>query len=107
MRDSSAQNQVNATTIAKLIALAGATFVYVTFEVFPVGLIRDIADGVNVGEGQVGLLVSGYAIVAACATIPTVALASRVRRRTALVVGSSAFRVRSNCEASGMSDHNM
>lgn len=86
MRESTGHARVNATTMAKLIALAGATFVYVTFEVFPVGLIRDIADGVDVSEGQVGLLVSGYAIVAACATIPTVALASRVSRRTALVV---------------------
>ncbi|MGP5930432.1 MFS transporter [Corynebacterium glyciniphilum] len=86
MRGSTGHARVNATTMAKLIALAAATFVYVTFEVFPVGLIRDIADGVNVSEGQVGLLVSGYAIVAACATIPTVALASRVSRRAALVV---------------------
>jgi predicted MFS family arabinose efflux permease len=71
--------------VARLLALAGATFVYVTFEVFPVGLIRDIAADVDVGEGQVGLLVSGYAVVAAVATIPTVALTSRMSRRQALV----------------------
>ena len=58
---------------------------YVTFEVFPVGLIRDIAADVDAGEGQVGLLVSGYAVVAAVATIPTVALTSRMSRRQALV----------------------
>lgn len=79
------QTRLSAATIGKLVALAGATFVYVTFEVFPVGLIQDIAASVNVTAGQVGLLVSGYAIIAALATIPTVALASRVSRRTALV----------------------
>lgn len=77
--------RVGGATIARLLALTGATFVYVTFEVFPVGLIGDIAASVDVTAGQVGLLVSGYAIVAALATIPTVALASRVSRRTALV----------------------
>ena len=68
-----------------LIALAGAIFVYVTFEEFPVGLIQDIAHRVNISAMQVELLVSGYVIVAPFATIPAVALASRVSRKTALV----------------------
>ncbi|WP_058234881.1 MFS transporter [Devriesea agamarum] len=79
------QAKIDAAPGARLAALAGATFVYVTFEVFPVGLIQDIARSVNVSTGQAGLLVSGYAVVAALGTIPTVALASRVSRRTALV----------------------
>lgn len=86
MTSTSVQAKISNRTTARLIALAGATFVYVTFEVFPVGLIQNIAAGVDVTTGKVGLLVSGYAIVAALATIPTVALASRVSRRTALVV---------------------
>lgn len=80
------QAKISVSTAARLMALAGATFVYVTFEVFPVGLIQDIAYSIDVTASQVGLLVSGYAMVAATATIPTVALASRVSRRTALVV---------------------
>jgi len=80
------QAKISVSTAARLMALAGATFVYVTFEVFPVGLIQDIAYSIDVTASQVGLLVSGYAMVAAIATIPTVALASRVSRRTALVV---------------------
>lgn len=79
------QAKIGASALARLFALAGATFVFVTFEVFPVGLLRDIADSLDVTAGQVGLLVSGYAIIAALATIPTVALATRVPRRTALV----------------------
>lgn len=85
MTGATVRTEISAGAVARLVALAGATFVYVTFEVFPVGLIQDIAAGVDVTAGQVGLLVSGYAIVAALATIPTVALASRVSRRTALV----------------------
>ena len=85
MTGTAIQTKISAGTVARLIALAGATFLYVTFEVFPVGLIQDIAHSVNVTTGQVGLLVSGYAIVAALATIPTVALAPHVSRKTALV----------------------
>ncbi|MFJ5517011.1 MFS transporter [Streptomyces griseoluteus] len=77
---------MDAATVARLAVLAGATFVYVTFEVFPVGLIQDIAQSLDVSTGRVGLLISGYAVVAAVVTVPTVALASRVSRGTALVV---------------------
>lgn len=58
---------------------------YVTFEAFPVDLIQDIAASVYFTTGQIGLLVSGYVVVAAAVTIPTAALASRVSRKTALV----------------------
>ncbi|WP_128428347.1 MFS transporter [Streptomyces cyaneus] len=78
--------RIDAPTAARLAVLAAATFVYVTFEVFPVGLIHDIAADLDVGAGRVGLLISGYAVVAAVVTIPTVALAARVSRGTALVV---------------------
>ncbi|MEV7293555.1 MFS transporter [Streptomyces microflavus] len=76
---------IDTRTAVRLAVLAAATFVYVTFEVFPVGLIQDIARSLDATPGQVGLLVTGYALVAAVVTIPTVALASRVSRSTALV----------------------
>ncbi|MFD5400356.1 MFS transporter [Streptomyces griseorubiginosus] len=78
--------RIDASAAARLAVLAGATFVYVTFEVFPVGLIQDIAGSLDVPTGRVGLLISGYAVVAAVVTMPTVALAARVSRGTALVV---------------------
>ncbi|MET9817865.1 MULTISPECIES: MFS transporter [unclassified Streptomyces] len=81
-----ARERIDAPTAARLAVLASATFVYVTFEVFPVGLIQDIARDLDVSAGRVGLLISGYAVVAAVVTVPTVALASRVSRGTALVV---------------------
>lgn len=81
-----ARERIDAPTAARLAVLASATFVYVTFEVFPVGLIQDMARSLDVSTGRVGLLISGYALVAAVVTVPTVALASRVSRGTALVV---------------------
>lgn len=42
------QAKISVSTAARLMALAGATFVYVTFEVFPVGLIQDIAYSIDV-----------------------------------------------------------
>lgn len=81
-----APGRIDAPTATRLAVLAGAAFVYVTFEVFPVGLITDIAADLHVTAGQVGLLISGYAVVAAVVTVPTVALAARVSRGTALMV---------------------
>ncbi|MFD5077260.1 MFS transporter [Streptomyces sp. NPDC058371] len=77
--------RIDARTAARLAALAAATFVYVTFEVFPVGLLTDMAHSLDVPESRIGLLVSGYAVVAAVVTVPTVALAARVSRGTALL----------------------
>ena len=77
---------ISTSPTARLVALAGATFVYVTFEVFPVGLIQDIAHSVDVTQSQVGRLLGGYTIIAAVATIPMRVLASRVSLVTAFIV---------------------
>ncbi|MFF2863696.1 MFS transporter [Streptomyces rubiginosohelvolus] len=92
--------RIDAATGARLAVLAAATFVYVTFEIFPVGLIHAIAADLEATEGQVGLLVSGYAVVAGLATVPTVALATRFSRRTALT-GSLAVLVLAELLAAG------
>lgn len=84
--EAGARERIDASAAVRLAVLASATFVYVTFEVFPVGLIQDIARSLDVSAGRVGLLISGYAVVAAVVTVPTVALAARVSRGTALVV---------------------
>lgn len=68
----------------RLGLLGLATFVYVTFELLPVGLIGDIAADLDVSQGRVGLLVSGYAVVAGIVTIPSVRLVARWPRARAL-----------------------
>lgn len=51
-----------------------AAFVYVTFEMFAVGLISPMAADLGVSEGQVGLLMTVYAGIVAVITIPLMAL---------------------------------
>jgi predicted MFS family arabinose efflux permease len=76
---------LGARTLVRLLILACATFISVTFEFLPVGLISEIAHDVHVSQSHVGLLVSGYAVVAALTTIPFVALLSRIQRGTVLI----------------------
>ena len=58
-----------------------AAFVYVTFEMFAVGLISPMASDLNVSEGQIGLLMSVYAGLVAIVTIPLMAATRNVNRR--------------------------
>ncbi|MDR1186613.1 MAG: MFS transporter [Bifidobacteriaceae bacterium] len=73
-------------TAWRLGLLAAATFLYVTFETFPVGLLAQIATDLRVTQGQVGLLVSGYAVAAGIATIPSVRLVSKWPRKRAVIL---------------------
>ena len=69
-----------------LVTLAGATFVYVTAEILPVGLVPQLSAGLHVRPGTVGLLVTVYAAMAGLTAIPlTAALEHRSRRQ--VVVG--------------------
>ena len=57
-----------------LSAMGFAAFVYVTFEMFAVGLITPMARDLGVSEGQVGLLMTVYASIAVSythLTLPT------------------------------------
>ena len=58
-----------------------AAFVYVTFEMFAVGLISPMAADLGVSEGQIGLLMSVYAGLVAVVTIPLMAATRNINRR--------------------------
>lgn len=62
-----------------------AAFVYVTFEMFAVGLISPMARDLGVSEGQIGLLMSVYAGLVAVVTIPLVHFTRNVNRRPLLI----------------------
>lgn len=64
-----------------LAAMSFAAFVYVTFEMFSVGLISQMAADLNVSEGQIGLLMTVYAGLVATVTIPLVHASRRFDRR--------------------------
>ncbi len=73
-----------------LAALASAAFVYVTAETLPVGLLPQLAAGLHVSDGAVGLLVTVYAGVAGLAALPVTArMGSRPRRQ--VVTGAVAL----------------
>jgi len=64
-----------------LATLASATFVYVTAETLPVGLLPQLSAGLHVRPGTVGLLVTAYAAIAGLTAIPlTAGLQHRDRR---------------------------
>ncbi|GAA2722436.1 MFS transporter [Cellulomonas aerilata] len=67
------------------LAVAAVAFVVVTGETLPVGLISDVARGVDADESEVGLTVGWYALVAAVSAVPLTRLTARLDRRTVLV----------------------
>jgi predicted MFS family arabinose efflux permease len=72
--------------------------VYVAAETLPVGLLPQIAEGLNVGESAVGLLLTSYAVVAAVTTIPLTAITMRIPRHR-LIAGTVAVFVVSQLAA--------
>ncbi len=76
-----------------LTVLAVCTFLYVTAETIPVGLLPQIAHGLHVDEAAVGLLLTSYAVVAAISTIPLTALTMRVPRHTLIASTVAIFAV--------------
>jgi predicted MFS family arabinose efflux permease len=79
---------------AILAALAAATFLYVTTETLPIGLLPQIAGDLGVSSSAVGLLVTAYGLVVVLATIPLTGLTQRWPRRrllgTLLLVSTTA-----------------
>ncbi|MET8231154.1 MFS transporter [Micromonospora sp. NPDC005298] len=71
---------------AVLVALSLAAFAFITTELLPVGLLTHIAPDLDRSLSQVGLLVSGYAIVVVLASVPLTRLTQRVPRRLLLGV---------------------
>lgn len=62
-----------------------AAFAYVTFEVFAVGLISQMASDLGVTEGRIGLLMTVYAGLVAVVTIPLMQLCRRLDRRPVFI----------------------
>ncbi len=59
-------------------ALAAALFVYLTAELFPIGVQDVIADDLGTTEARVGLLLTAYAVVVGLTTLPVVHVAQHV-----------------------------
>ncbi len=69
-----------------LAALALSTFVYVTTETLPIGLLPQIAGDLGSSQSAVGLLVTAYGLVVVIATFPLTRATHRWPRRRLLAV---------------------
>ncbi|BAL91260.1 putative MFS transporter [Actinoplanes missouriensis 431] len=70
--------------VVTLLALALSTFVYVTAETLPVGLLPLIADDLGRTIPQIGLLVTVYGFVVVLTSVPLTRITHRVPRRLLL-----------------------
>ena len=71
----------NARAVGALLGLAVGTFVYVTTETLPIGLLLPISADLGVSPSATGLLVTWYGLVVVVASIPLTHLTRRVPRR--------------------------
>src|SRR4051794_2630107 len=73
-------------SVIALLGLAVSTFVFVTSETLPIGLLSPIADDLGATPAAVGLLVTGYGLVVVVTSIPLTRWTRRVPRRRLLTV---------------------
>lgn len=71
---------------AVLAALMLSTFIYVTTETLPIGLLPQIAGDLGTSQSAVGLLVTAYGLVVVLSTIPLTKATGRWPRRRLLSV---------------------
>ncbi|MEW5810510.1 MAG: MFS transporter [Actinomycetota bacterium] len=64
--------------------LSAAVFVYLAAEMFPIGVVPQIANGLHTTVPTAGLLVGAYAVVAGAAVIPVAILTRRIDHRVIL-----------------------
>lgn len=74
-----------ARAVCLLIAMTLSTFLFKVIEGLPYSLLRFMAGDLAVSEAQVGLLMTGYAIVVFLLSVPLAALTRRMPRRYLLV----------------------
>jgi DHA1 family L-arabinose/isopropyl-beta-D-thiogalactopyranoside export protein-like MFS transporter/DHA1 family inner membrane transport protein len=67
-----------------MLALSLAAFTYVTTELLPVGLLTLIAPDLDRSRTEIGLLVTGYAVVVFVASVPLTRITQRIPRRRLL-----------------------
>ncbi|GBR02511.1 MFS transporter [Acetobacter oeni] len=72
--------------IAGLCALFASTFIAVTTEVAPVGLLIDVSQAFHIEEGHAGLAVSAYALLVAFGAVPLTIFTARMDRKMLMLL---------------------
>jgi predicted MFS family arabinose efflux permease len=70
---------------AAIVLLAASTFIFVTGELLPVGLLSAMSRDLEVSVGAIGLLVTAYAGIVVAGAVPLTALSSRAPRKGLLL----------------------
>jgi predicted MFS family arabinose efflux permease len=81
--------------IAALVVLSIAAFTFVTSEILPYGLISLMAEDLGRTKSQIGLLVTGHALVVMAVSIPLAIATRHVPRRRLLTIALGVFVVAS------------
>ncbi|MDI1465983.1 MFS transporter [Catellatospora sp. KI3] len=81
--------------VAALTLFTASTFLSVTTEMLPTGLLSSMSRDLHSSEARVGILVTGYALMVALFAAPLGRATARVRRRT-LFIGALAGYAASN-----------
>jgi predicted MFS family arabinose efflux permease len=76
---------------AALVVLSVAAFAFITTEMLPIGLLTRMAPDLDRSLSQVGLLVTGYAVVVVLASVPLTRLTHRIARRRLLGITLGLF----------------
>lgn len=74
-----------------LLTLGGAIFVSVTSEFLPTGLLPEMAEGLDVSQSRIGLLVTVFAGTVVLSAAPLTSLTQRFRRKPLIVIVLVAF----------------
>ncbi|MBV1835720.1 MFS transporter [Acetobacter estunensis] len=78
-------------SVAGLCALFASTFIAVTTEVAPVGLLIDVAHTFGISEGHAGLAVSAYALLVALGAVPLTIITARMDRKLLMLLSLAAY----------------
>jgi MFS transporter, DHA1 family, inner membrane transport protein len=79
-----AEGRGGAKAVGALLGLAVGTFVYVTTETLPIGLLLPLSADLGITPSAAGLLVTWYGLVVVTASLPLTQLTRRVPRRPLL-----------------------
>lgn len=72
-------------TLIGLGALCAATFIAITSELAPIGLMLEMSRTFDVGVGRIGLAITAYALIVAVIAVPLTSLTARIDRKKLLL----------------------
>jgi len=91
--------KISIASVGGLAALTIATFVAITTEILPVGLLPQMSKDFGLPESTVGLVVTLYAVVVAVLALPLTAITAKLPRKLLLLLSIAGYGVSSTVVA--------